>query len=116
MDWGDPRPKLHPNGAVLMKAGKRQLTERDKWSIGKYQELQEKFDAIHEMIYGMKDHVDSSNDAIDEFCKLIFMETFRLYHPDYRLTKGNVAGKLLSEIYRYEYVEKNKGKAVQEIR
>ena len=59
-------------------AGKRQLTDRDKWSIRKYQELQEKFDGLHEMIYGMKDHVNNSNDVIDEFSKLIFLETFRL--------------------------------------
>jgi hypothetical protein len=38
----------------------------------KYQELQEKFDGLHEMIYGMKDHVNNSNDVIDEFSKLFF--------------------------------------------
>ena len=97
-------------------SGKRQLTDRDKWSIKKYQELQEKFDGLHEMIYGMKDHVNNSNDVIDEFSKLIFMETFRLYHPEYRLAKGNVAGRLFNEIFRYEYVEKYKDAAVQEIR
>jgi type I restriction enzyme M protein len=97
-------------------SGKRQLTDRDKWSIRKYQELQEKFDGLHEMIYGMKDHVNNSNDVIDEFSKLIFMETFRLYHPEYRLAKGNVAGRLFNEIFRYEYVEKYKDAAVQEIR
>lgn len=97
-------------------SGKRQLTNRDKWSIRKYQELQEKFDGLHEMIYGMKDHVNNSNDVIDEFSKLIFMETFRLYHPEYRLAKGNVAGRLFNEIFRYEYVEKYKDAAVQEIR
>ncbi|NMB95006.1 MAG: N-6 DNA methylase [Clostridiaceae bacterium] len=97
-------------------SGKRQLTDRDKWSIRKYQELQEKFDGLHEMIYGMKDHVNNSNDVIDEFSKLIFMETFRLYHPEYRLAKGNVAGRLFNEIFRYEYVEKHKDAAVQEIR
>ena len=74
---------------------KRQLSERDKWSIHKYQELQEKFDAIHEMIYGMKDHVNNSNDAIDEFCKLIFMEVFRLNHSDYILRGGGRRRKAL---------------------
>jgi len=96
--------------------GKRQLSDRDKWSVGKYQQLQETFDGLHEMIYGMKDHVNNSNDVIDEFCKLIFMETFRLHHPEYRLTQGSVAGKLFDEIYRYEYIQNNKDKAVQEIR
>jgi type I restriction enzyme M protein len=97
-------------------AANRQLSDRDKWSITQYQKLQETFDGLHEMIYGMKDHVNNSNDVIDEFSKLIFMETFRLHHSDYRLTQGNVAGKLLNDIYRYEYVEKYKDNAVQEIR
>ncbi len=97
-------------------AWKRELTDRDKWSLRKYQELQETFDGLHEMIYGMKDHVNNSNDVIDEFSKLIFLETFRLYHSEYKLKKGNVGGRLFSEIYRYEYVEKYKDKAVKEIR
>lgn len=101
--------------------GKRQLTERDIWSIHKYQELQEKFDGIHEMIYGMKDHVNNSNDAIDEFCKLIFMEVFRLNHPDYILRGGELEGKRFDDIFRYENIEKSeetedKNKAVQDIR
>lgn len=97
-------------------AGKRELSDRDRWSITKYQQLQETFDGLHEMIYGMKDHVNNSNDVIDEFSKLIFLETFRLHHPEYRLTQGNVAGKLFDDIYKYEYVEKNKDVAVREIR
>ncbi len=101
--------------------GKRQLTERDIWSIHKYQELQEKFDGIHEMIYGMKDHVNNSNDAIDEFCKLIFMEVFRLNHPDYILRGGELEGRRFDDIFRYENIEKSekaedKNKAVQDIR
>ncbi len=98
--------------------GKRQLSERDKWSINKYHELQEKFDAIHEMIYGMKDHVNNSNDAIDEFCKLIFMEVFRLNHSGYILRGGELEGKRFDDIFRYESIEKSddKNKAVQDIR
>ncbi|MCW6078095.1 class I SAM-dependent DNA methyltransferase [Clostridium sporogenes] len=98
--------------------GRRQLTERDIWSIKKYQELQEKFDGIHEMIYGMKDHVNNSNDAIDEFCKLIFMEVFRLNHDDYTLRGGDLEGKKFNDIFRYEYIEnaEDKDKAVQDIR
>lgn len=101
--------------------GKRQLTERDIWSIHNYQELQEKFDGIHEMIYGMKDHVNNSNDAIDEFCKLIFMEVFRLNHPDYILRGGELEGRRFDDIFRYDNIEKSekpedKNKAVQDIR
>lgn len=97
---------------------RRQLTARDIWSINKYQELQEKFDGIHEMIYGMKDHVNNSNDTIDEFCKLIFMEVFRLNHADYILRGGELEGRRFDDIFRYEYIEKaeDKNKAVQDIR
>lgn len=87
------------------KLGHKVLTDRDKWSITKYQELQEAFDNIHELIYSIKDHVNNSNDAIDEFCKLIFMEEFRLNHKGYTLTQGSVAGKKLDEILNYENIE-----------
>lgn len=98
--------------------GDKVLTERDKWSIKKYSELQEAFDGIHELIYGVKDHVNNSNDAIDEFCKLIFMEEFSLNHKGYILAQGSVAGKRLEDILNYETIEnaEDKNAAVNEIR
>ncbi|MBN1048295.1 N-6 DNA methylase [Clostridium botulinum] len=98
--------------------GHKVLNERDKWSINKYQELQEAFDGIHELIYGVKDHVNNSNDAIDEFCKLIFMEEFSLNHKGYILTQGSVAGKKLDNILNYETIENadDKNAAVNDIR
>ncbi|UOW69056.1 HsdM family class I SAM-dependent methyltransferase [Paraclostridium bifermentans] len=101
-----------------IKFGRRELTYLDKWSIEKYQDLQEKFDAAHEMIYNMKDHVNNSNDAIDEFCKLIYMEVFRLSHEDYVLREGSVAGKKLDDIFSYKNIEasEDKNQAVQDIR
>lgn len=98
--------------------GYKVLTDRDKWSINKYQELQEAFDRIHELIYGVKDHVNNSNDAIDEFCKLIFMEEFSLNHKGYTLTQGSVAGKRLDDILNYKTIENtdDKNGAVNEIR
>lgn len=98
--------------------GDKVLTERDKWSIKKYSELQEAFDGIHELIYGVKDHVNNSNDAIDEFCKLIFMEEFSLNHKGYILAQGSVAGKRLEDILNYEIIEnaEDKNIAVNEIR
>lgn len=97
---------------------KRELSDRDRWSIRKYQQLQERFDGIHEMIYGMKDHVNNSNDVIDEFSKLIFMEEFRLHHSEYTLTRGVVAGKKIDDIFRYQYIEnaEDRNEAVQQIR
>jgi type I restriction enzyme M protein len=97
---------------------KRELTERDKWSNRMYSELQKRFDAIHEQIYASGDNVNNSNDAIDEFCKLIFMEEFRLNNSDYILREGNLSGRKYSEIFHYSYLEnaKDKKKVVEEIR
>lgn len=97
---------------------KRELTERDKWSNRMYSELQKRFDAIHEQIYASGDNVNNSNDAIDEFCKLIFMEEFRLNNSDYILREGNLSGRKYSEIFHYSYLEnaEDKKKVVEEIR
>ncbi len=86
--------------------GHKVLTERDKWSREKYSELQKSFDGIQQQIYRIKDHVNNSNDAIDEFCKLIFMEEFRLNNKGYTLNKGIVAGKKLDDILNYSVIEK----------
>ena len=95
--------------------GNKMLTERDKWSINKYQELQEAFDRIHELIYGIKDHVNNANDAIDEFCKLIFMEEFRLNHKEYTFEYGSLAGKRLDDILNYKTIENAEDKEAKKV-
>src|SRR5262249_22226431 len=40
-----------------------------------YQSLQQRFDDIHEHIYGTGENISSSNEAIDELCKLVYMVT-----------------------------------------
>lgn len=97
---------------------KRELTEKDKWSNRMYSELQKRFDAIHEQIYASGDNVNNSNDAIDEFCKLIFMEEFRLNNKEYTLMEGNLAGRKYSEIFHYSYLDnaEDKKKVIEEIR
>jgi type I restriction enzyme M protein len=97
---------------------KREYTPIDKWSNRMYETLQRRFDDIHEQIYAMKDHVNNSNDAIDEICKFIFMEVFRLNNPDYELKRGNLAGRRFSEIFDYRYLQnaEDRKKVVEEIR
>lgn len=97
---------------------KRELTEKDKWSIRMYSELQRRFNNIHEQIYASGDNVNNSNDAIDEFCKLIFMEEFRLNNKNYILREGNLAGRKYSEIFHYNYLDNatDKKKVIEEIR
>jgi len=98
---------------------KRELTEKEKWSNRMYGELQRRFNAIHEQIYTSSgDNVNNANDAIDEFCKLIFLEEFRLNNKGYTLREGNLSGRDFSEIFHYDYLDnaKDKKKVVEEIR
>ena len=89
---------------------KREYTEKDMWSARMYSELQRRFNDIHEQIYSSGDNVNNSNDAIDEFCKLIFMEEFRLNNRDYILKEGNLAGEKYSEIFSYNNLENSEDK------
>lgn len=97
---------------------KREYTPIDIWSNKMYETLQKRFDDIHEQIYAMKDHVNNSNDVIDEICKFIYMEVFRLNHEDFILEQGNLAGRKFAEIFKYNYLHnsKDKKKVVEEIR
>jgi type I restriction enzyme M protein len=89
---------------------KRQPSKIEKWSYEMYQILQKRFDDIHEQIYATKDHVDSTNDAIDEFCKLIFMEVFSLRHPNYKLKNGILSDYRLDDVFDYKAIEETKDK------
>ncbi len=98
--------------------GKKKLSDRDKWSFEQYEKLQRKFDDLHELIYRNRESIGGANEAIDEFCKLIFMEEFRLNHKNYELQKGKLAGKKLTDLFSYSSIEhaKDKTKAVDDIR
>lgn len=99
--------------------GRREITKRDRWSYQMYEQLQTRFDQLHQLIYDSRDSVDNTNDAIDEFCKLIFMEEFRINHPDYKLKKGELAGKKINDLLWYERFDKDdvdKKAIVEEIR
>jgi len=99
---------------------KREYTQRDKWSNEMYATLQKRFNDLHEQIYAMKDHVNNSNDVIDEFCKLIFMEEFRLNNGNYVLKTGDLAGKRITDIFNFKNFhnvkDKDKKIIVEEIR
>jgi type I restriction enzyme M protein len=98
--------------------GKRKLSDRDKWSFEQYEKLQRKFDELHELIYRNRESIGGANEAIDEFCKLIFMEEFRINHKNYILNKGNLTGMNLDTLFNFLTIEKakDKSKAIEEIR
>lgn len=97
---------------------KREYTEKDKWSARMYSEIQRRFNDIHEQIYASGDNVNNSNDAIDEFCKLIFMEEFRLNNRNHILKEGNLSGRKFNEIFNYTNLQnaEDKGKFIEDIR
>lgn len=47
----------------------------DRSLLTAYERLQQQFDNIHEHIYATRENVSSSNEAIDELCKLVYMVT-----------------------------------------
>ncbi|MFW6028746.1 MAG: HsdM family class I SAM-dependent methyltransferase [Halanaerobiales bacterium] len=102
IDMNEEKSISHiPDVSEIEEKKEQQLDAREKWSNRMYQRLQEKFDDLHETIYASRDHVNNTNDAIDEFCKLIYMEVFRLNHPDYRLTTG----KTIDEVFNHERID-----------
>ncbi|MCK8827812.1 SAM-dependent methyltransferase [Natroniella acetigena] len=101
-----------PDVSELETVEERELDAREKWSNQIYQQLQEDFDELHKTIFSKRDHVDNTNEAIDEFCKLIFMEVFRLNHPNYELKSG----QLINEVVNHNYVKENPEKAIEDIR
>jgi type I restriction enzyme M protein len=56
--------------------------------LAAYENLQQQFDNIHEHIYATRENVSSSNEAIDELCKLVYMVTV--------LNRYQAAGKILT--------------------
>ena len=65
-----------------------------------YQNLHEQFDNIHEHIYATRENVSSSNEAIDELCKLVYMVTvLNRYQADRKTLTIPKTGKNLADIF-----------------
>jgi type I restriction enzyme M protein len=88
--------------------------------LAAYERLQQQFDNIHEHIYATRENVSSSNEAIDELCKLVYMVTVlnRYQTRRDRLSISNT-GKDLSQILdpkRFAPGAAERQQAVQDIR
>lgn len=102
IDMNEEKSISHiPDVSEIKERKEKELDARQVWSNKMYHRLQEKFNDLHEAIYSSRDHVNNTNDAIDEFCKLIFMEVFRLNHPDYMLSNG----KTIDEIFDHKRLD-----------
>jgi type I restriction enzyme M protein len=71
----------------------------DEKVLAAYENLQQQFDDIHEHIYATRENVSSSNEAIDELCKLVYMVTvLNRYQAEQKTLTIPKTGKNLAEI------------------
>lgn len=80
-----------------------------------YLDLQHKFNQLHEEIYKRRAGVSTTNEAIDEMGKIIFLKIHSERHPSYELKEGPVKGKKFTTVFRSDYVREYKRDAITEI-
>lgn len=94
--------------------------ERDptfRWSMKIYTRLMKRFDAFHENVFHVtKDNLNGKNDIIDEVAKILFLESFRIYHPDITFNDRSGGVYKFSEIFNADYVKTHGSKAVKLIK
>ena len=92
---------------------KRLARERTfEWSLKVYERLQAGFDEFHETVYSsVRDTVDGKNDIIDETAKFLFLELFRLHHPE-KEKVFDLGGQklLLDDVFRPECFDESQPK------
>ena len=107
---------------AAQKAEVRFAKAADPSLLKRYESLQQQFDAIHEHIYATRENVNSSNEAIDELCKLVYMvNVLQRYQAEGKPLFIDPVKKQLSEILdpkRFGNSQKPKDRktAVEEIR
>ncbi|MCU8045107.1 MULTISPECIES: HsdM family class I SAM-dependent methyltransferase [unclassified Shewanella] len=94
--------------------------ERDptfRWSMRIYTRLMHRFDAFHENVYRVtKDKVNDKNDIIEEVAKLLFLESFRIYHPDITFNDKFGNEHLFSSVFNWHFVQAEGDNAVDLIK
>lgn len=73
-----------------------------------YADLQQKFNQLHEEIYRKRGGVSTTNEAIDEVGKIIFLKIHSERHPDYTFE-----GKRLTDVFRSDFIRSEGSDAVQ---
>ena len=68
-----PLAEVPPAEHVKAESPVRFTAQADAEALARYESLQRQFDRIHEHIYSTRENVSSSNEAIDELCKLVHM-------------------------------------------
>lgn len=86
------------------------------WSREMYDRLMKGLNAFHERVYTQeKDNVSNKNEIIEEVSKFLFLETFRIHHPDQTFTFGEQS-LVFKDVFNWHYVEQNKDVAVKQIK
>lgn len=108
LDPGAPH-EIDQLPAATMASDLRRLQREEtyKWSLRTYDLLQRGFDGFHERVYSsVRDTVDGKNDIIDETAKFIFLELFRLTHPDSETQFEHEGQQLtLDEVFNWKRFE-----------
>jgi type I restriction enzyme M protein len=88
-----------------------------KWSLRQYDRLMNGFNSFHEQVYQtVKDRVNGKNDIIEEVCKFLYLESFRLNHEGEALAFKHEGQTLhLGTVFTTAYVREHEKKAVAEI-
>jgi type I restriction enzyme M protein len=88
-----------------------------RWSMQMYDRLMKGFNAFHEQVYQtVKDRVSNKNDIILEVAKILFLESFRLYHEGATLEfKYKDRTLRLDQVFTTAYVQEHDAEAVAEI-
>jgi type I restriction enzyme M protein len=73
-----------------------------------YADLQQKFNQLHEEIYRKRSGVGTTNEAIDEVGKIIFLKIHSERHPAYTFE-----GRRLKDVFRSEFIRSSGADAVQ---
>jgi len=73
-----------------------------------YANLQYKFNQLHEEIYKKRAGVSTTNEAIDEVGKIIFLKIHSERHPNYTFD-----GRRLADVFNAEYVRAHGNEAVE---
>ena len=86
------------------------------WSREMYQRLMNGLDYFHETVYTKtKDNVSNKNEIIEEVAKFLFLETFRIHHPDQEFTYENKTYKF-KDVFDWQYIKEHKADAVKQIK
>ena len=112
----DPIDEI-PSIGVINEYKKLKSDPTLKWSLKIYTDLMHNLDAFHEQVYQtVKDKVNDKNDIIDEVAKILFLESFRVHHPEALTFPFEEKSLKFQEVFDYKYVKKHGALAVKQIK